>query len=56
MKFAADSVTGLPGEFGHLVVPQLLVRHEQEEQAVLLREAIQCLLDPLAKLSRFEAS
>ncbi len=50
VKFAADGVGGLLGEFGDVIVTEVLVRHEEEEDAVFFGEFIQGDPDALAEL------
>ena len=54
MQLAAHGVRGLFGEGGDFVVTHLLVRDQQQQQAVFVRKTVERLLDPLAEFLELE--
>jgi hypothetical protein len=56
MEFAADGVGGLLGEFGDVIVTKVLIGHEEEQNAVLLGEFVECDADPLSKFIHFHVT
>jgi hypothetical protein len=54
VKFAANGIAGLPGQFANLLVAQLLIRNQQEKEPVLFRQAIQCFLNSLTEFGSFQ--
>lgn len=49
MEFAADGVGGLLGEFGDVIVAEVLIRHEEEEDPVFFGEFVEGDADALAE-------
>src|SRR5262245_20998746 len=56
MKFTADGIAGLAGQFTDFVVTELLVSHEEEQKAVFLWQRVEGFLDALAEFLGFEDS
>ena len=56
MELSPNRIAGLSSQFRNLIVTQLLICHEQQQQAVLRRKPIQRFLNALPKLGRFQAA
>ena len=56
VQFAADGVGGLGGELSDLVVAEVLVRDQEENEAVLFRQGGEGFLDAIAQFLSFETA
>ena len=54
MKLASDGIGGLFRESGHLVITHLLIGHQEEQQAVFIRQRSKRFLNSLTEFLRFQ--